>query len=327
MVVAAKGETVEASRLAGGQTGGVLQTVVAAAALGTLGPVSTIAYTTGIAAATFSALRALIGALLLAALVLTGRHASVSLRSLPRRQQAMLAMAVLANATQNLALFAAFDAMAVPIVMALFYTYPAVVAIVEAALGRERLTSLRIGALACAAIGLALVLGPRLGPGATASTPGILLAATAALCHATYFIVARRGFPDVPAVQATSLVLAGGVIVSGSAALLALGTGVAGPWMLSPIAWASALFAGTFGAAFSKVLVLRGVRTIGATRAALLMLLEPVVAIVLAALILGQSLGPTEVVGAVSILVAAVLVQRPDRIASVGGAPATGMAG
>jgi hypothetical protein len=109
--------------------------------------------------------------------------------------------------------------MSVALVMVIFYTYPVLVAGASSALGRERLTLDRLGALACAGFGLALVLGTQLGPETSASLVGVALAATAAVCHATYFVVARDGFPSVPAVQATSLVLAGGVVVSGAGAL------------------------------------------------------------------------------------------------------------
>jgi len=300
-----------------GQVRGVLQTFAAATALGTLGPVSGLAYSAGVPPPVFSALRAAIGASILGALVVSGREPRVRLAGLPASQRTMLTIAVLANAFQNLALFMAFGAMSVALVMVIFYTYPVLVAGASAALGRERLTPDRIGALACAGFGLALVLGTQLGPETSASIVGVALAGTAAVCHATYFVVARDGFPSVPAVQATSLVLTGGVVVSGAGALLMEGSGVVGGWVGSPVAWATAVFAGTVGAAFSKVLVLRGVRTIGSTRAALVMLMEPVVAVVLASAILGQGLTLAEVVGGTAILVAAVVVQRPQAPAEV----------
>jgi drug/metabolite transporter (DMT)-like permease len=309
-----------------GQVRGVVQTFAAAAALGTLGPVSGLAYATGVSPPAFSALRAAIGASVLGALVVSGREPRVRLAALPRSQRTMLGIAVLANALQNLALFMAFGAMAVALVMVIFYTYPVLVAGASAALGRERLSADRIGALACAGFGLALVLGTQLGPETDATLVGVALAGTAAACHATYFVVARDGFPSVPAVQATSLVLAGGVVVSGAGALLMEGSGVVGPWVESPAAWAAAVFAGTVGAAFSKVLVLRGVRTIGSTRAALVMLMEPVVAVVLASALLGQALTPAEVVGGAAILVAAVVVQRPQVLAEAEGPVAAELA-
>lgn len=74
--------------------------------------------------------------------------------------------------------------------------------------GRERLTPVRILALAFACAGLALVLGSQLGPEADATAAGVALAGIAATCHAVHLVAIRGGFDDVPAVQATSLVLA-----------------------------------------------------------------------------------------------------------------------
>jgi len=206
--------------------------------------------------------------------------------------------------------------MTVALVMVIFYTYPVLTAVGSVALGRERMTPLRVAALACSGLGLVLVLGGQIGPGAHATFAGVALAAIAALGHATYLIVIRGGFDRVPAAQATSLVLAGGLVISGTAALLLNGAAIAGSWALSPVAWATVLFAGTFGAAFPKVWVMSGVRLIGSTRAAVVMLMEPVVAVVVAAAMLGQTLTPTELLGGIAILAAVVLVQRPDAAAT-----------
>jgi drug/metabolite transporter (DMT)-like permease len=101
----------------------------------------------------------------------------------------------------------------------------------------------------CSVLGLGLVLGRQIGPGAHATFAGVVMAALAALGHATYLIVIRGGFDRVPTAQATSLVLAGGLVISGTAALVFDGAVIAGSWSLSPVAWATVLFAGTFGAA------------------------------------------------------------------------------
>jgi drug/metabolite transporter (DMT)-like permease len=60
---------------------------------------------------------------------------------------------------------------------------------------------------------------------------------------------------------------------------------------------------------------MRGVRLIGSTRAAVVMLMEPVVAVVVAAAVLGQTLTMLELLGGMAILAAVVLVQRPDGVA------------
>jgi drug/metabolite transporter (DMT)-like permease len=295
-----------------GEGVGFLKVVSAAAAMGTLGPVAAVAYGEGLEPAAFSALRAAIGATILGALVLSHRQPSVSLARLPARQRAVFALAVVVNGLMNLVLFFAFGAMAVGLVMVIFYLYPVLVALMSAALGRDRLTPLRIFALALACAGLALALGSQLGPEAHATAAGVALAGVAAACHAVYLVAIRGGFDDVPTVQATSLVLAGGLVISGTAALVIEGPVVAGEWLASPVAWGAILCAGTLGA-LPKVWVMGGVRLIGSTRAAVALLTEPVVAVVVAALALGQRLTVFELVGGAAILVAVVLVQLPPR--------------
>jgi drug/metabolite transporter (DMT)-like permease len=295
------------------QLGGVLKVLAAAAALGTLGPVAALAYGEGVEPATFSTLRAGIGAAILGALVLSRRQPSVSLARLAPRQQALLALAVAVNGLMNLVLFFAFGAMAVGLVMVIFYCYPVFVALMSAALGREGLTPARMLALAFAGAGLGLVLGSQLGPEAHATVAGVALAGTAAACHAVYLVAIRGGFDDVPGVQATSLVLAGGLVISGSVALAIEGPGVMGDWLASPVAWAAILCAGTFGAALPKVWVIGGVRRIGSTRTAVAMLLEPVVAVVIAGVALGQRLTELELAGGAAILLAVVLAQLPPQ--------------
>ena len=53
-----------------------------------------------------------------------------------------------------------------------------------------------------------------------------------------------------------------------------------------------------------------GIRAIGGTRAGILMLVEPLVGVTLAALLLGEALAPIQAFGGAAILIAAVLVQR-----------------
>jgi drug/metabolite transporter (DMT)-like permease len=69
-------------------------------------------------------------------------------------------------------------------------------------------------------------------------------------------------------------------------------------------------FTGLFAAAIPSTLFLTGIRLIGGTRAGILMLFEPVVGVVLAAVLLGESLAPIQVLGGMAILAAAVILQR-----------------
>jgi drug/metabolite transporter (DMT)-like permease len=58
------------------------------------------------------------------------------------------------------------------------------------------------------------------------------------------------------------------------------------------------------------VLLLVGIRAIGGTRSGILMLIEPLVGVSLAALLLHEGLRPIQVVGGAAILAAALLLQR-----------------
>ncbi|MFL5677044.1 MAG: EamA family transporter, partial [Chloroflexota bacterium] len=70
------------------------------------------------------------------------------------------------------------------------------------------------------------------------------------------------------------------------------------------------VFTGLFAAAIPSIMFLTGIRLIGGTRAGILMLFEPVVGVVLAALLLDERLAPIQVVGGFAILAAALVLQR-----------------
>ena len=299
---------------------GVVYVLGAATAFGTLGTLSGLAYRTGMSAPTFTALRAAIGAAILAALVLSGRRDAIDLRRLTSHERVMLGLAIVANATLNLALFAAYGAMSVALVLAIYFTYPLLVACASVALGRERVTRSRVAGLCLATAGLALVVGSQVGPGARISALGLLFAAVTAICQATYLVASRAGYTRVPSDQATGIILTCGAAMAAVVAFGADGAAVIGPWVGEPAAWAAVIVAGTLGAALAKVWLLRGVRRIGGTRTAVIMLGEPVVGVILAALVLGQDLTPLEILGGLAILAAAALVQR-----SAAGAAAPGV--
>jgi drug/metabolite transporter (DMT)-like permease len=301
---------------------GVLYAIGAGVALGTLGPVSNIAYAAGMGSPTFAALRATIGALVL--LVFAGRaERRVSLRTLPRREQATLALTAAAQACLSLALFAAYGAMTVALVLAVYFSYPLLVAGASIALGRERLTPVRAVALLVALAGLLVIVLGRMGPDAHISPVGLALAAVAACCQATYLVASRNGFTRVPSTQAVTAILAGAAMAIWAVAIPV--DGMAGrltAWVTEPSAWLAILFAGAVGAGLAKVWLLKGVRRVGGTRSSVLMLAEPLTGVLLAAFLLGQPLGLPELIGGAGVLIGAILAQRPAT-ATVGRPTAT----
>ena len=290
---------------------GVLYAVGAGVALGTLGPVSNIAYAAGMGSPTFAALRATIGALVL--LALAGRdERRVSIRSLSRREQGTLALTAAAQACLSLAIFAAYSAMSVALVLAVYFSYPVLVAVASTVLGRERMTPVRAAALVIALGGLLVIVLGRMGPEAHLSGLGLALAAVAATCQATYLVVSRNGFTRVPSTQAVTVILAGAAIATWAVAIPVDGlSGKLTAWVMTPSAWMAILFAGAVGAGLAKVWMLKGVRRVGGTRSSVLMLAEPVTGVLLAALLLAQPIGLPELLGGAGVLIGAVLAQRP----------------
>lgn len=297
---------------------GVLYAVGAGVALGTLGPVSNIAYAAGMGSPTFAALRATVGALVL--LAFAGRsERRLPIRSLSRREQALLGLTAFAQACLSLALFGAYSAMTVALVLAVYFSYPVLVAGASIALGRERMTPVRAVSLAVALGGLLVIVLGRMGPEAHISPLGLGLAAIAATCQATYLVVSRNGFTRMPSTQAVTVILAGAAVLIWVVALPADGLpGRLTAWVAEPSAWLSILFAGIVGAGLAKVWLLKGVRRVGGTRSSVLMLAEPVTGVVLAALLLSQPIGFPELLGGAGVLIGAVLAQRPAAARTAG---------
>lgn len=298
---------------------GFLTVIGAAALFGMLGPLSRFAYDQGMQPAAFVAWRAGVAFVVLAVVIAwrirRGSTTLLRFRSMPQRAQVTLVIAALMGFTLNLGMFMAFDRITIALALLGFYTYPAMIAVVNVTLGRERLDRTRILALGLALVGMIAVLAAQLDPanGIRLDALGIGFALGAALSQTIYVVVSRDGYPDVPTDQAIAVVLA--VTIVGASLLAILGGAaetLAWP-LVQPSVLPVLVFTGVFAAAIPSLGFLRGIRQIGSLRAGILMLFEPVVGVALASWLLGETLGPLQVVGAVAILMAAVLLQRASR--------------
>ena len=293
---------------------GSLVVVLAAGGFGMLGPLASFAYGAGFAPLSFVAWRAAFGlALLVVVIVVRARRDEplVNPLRLPRQDRLGLLVFAIAGLGLNVAMFLAFDVTTVALTLLAFYTYPALVAVVAVVLGHERLDTTRWLALALAVGGMVLVVAGGLAsdsPTIAIQPVGVLLGFAAALWQTLYVTVSRGRFATIPAEQAIAWVLLGTAATCALLATLA-GNALDVPFR-DPRALLIAAFTGVAAAGIPSVLFLIGVRTIGGTRAGILMLLEPVVGVTLAAALLDESLLPIQGVGGVAILAAALLLQR-----------------
>ncbi|HYM53185.1 MAG TPA: DMT family transporter, partial [Candidatus Dormibacteraeota bacterium] len=142
---------------------------------------------------------------------------------------------------------------------------------------------------------------------------GIGLAFGAGLAQAFYVLAARHGFAAVPVVQAAALTMGGAAAIY---VLIALGIGqlgvIAEPFMSGAAFW-PVLMAGVVGAGVATFCFITGIRLLGPPRAAILSTFEPVVAVTLAAILLGQQPTALQLLGGALIIVAGIVLQlRPQ---------------
>lgn len=290
--------------------------LLGASLFGTLGPVSHFVYEAGMEPIPFVAWRALLGALTVGAFVAwrIRRRTERLIRwgSLASRERVTLAIAAACGAGLNIAMFVAFDRIAVALALLCFYTYPAMIATLDIASGREQLDRVKWVALFLALGGMVAVVASQLDPSAGAELDGIgvALALTAAVCQTVFVLVSRSGYRRVPADQATTVIIGSAFFACIGLALL---TGTLGAMtfpLTNPSVWPLLLYTGLFAAALPSLCFLIGIRIIGGMRAGIVMLWEPVVGVALAALLLGEALQPIQLVGGAAILAAAVILQR-----------------
>lgn len=224
-----------------------------------------------------------------------------------------LVVAAFVGALLNVAIFAAFQRMAIAVALICFYTFPALVTLAAIPLYGDRLDGRRLLALVLSSAGLLLVLlAPALsssGGGLVIDPLGVGLALFAALCQAAFVLIAGRGFAPLSSLDVSAIVIGAAVLVSG-VLLVAIGDFAGAVLPASePRLWPWILLAGVTGAAIPTTAFVAGIARIGPSRAAILMTFEPLVGVVLAALLLGERPVPLQLVGGAAVLAAAVLLQ------------------
>jgi drug/metabolite transporter, DME family len=288
---------------------------LAAACFGTLGPLSRFAGDAGVESLTLVTWRAGLGALVVG-LFIGLRFALAGVRprsigSLPVRDRWFMLAAAVANTILNLAAFIAFERITIALTLLVFYLYPAGVALASTLWFGERLDRARWIALAVSLGGMVLVVAGAEALGEV-DPVGIGLALVAGVAQVFYVLAARHGFGGVPGPQAAAFTMGGATLlylviglVTGELAMLA--APLAGADALWPVVWA-----GLIGAGVPTMAFVVGIRRLGPSRAAILATLEPVVGVLLAALVLGERPTALQLAGGALILAAAVLLQlRP----------------
>lgn len=280
---------------------GVAFVVASACAFGAMAIFARRAYADGIDTATLLALRFGIAAVAMVAIA-----AARGVRW-PRGHDLALVVALgaIGYAGQAASFFSALTLAPVGLVALLLYLHPAIVAVLAAWRLRERLSPVRVAALALALGGSALTIGPALAGAGDAAPAGIAFALLAATIYAVYIVAGTRVARRVDAVAMSAVVIASAAAVFAAVAL------ARGPVLpVTPGGWGAVAAIALVSTVAAITLFFAGLARVGATRAATLSTVEPVVTVALAALLLGERLTTWQLAGGAMILVAVAAFAR-----------------
>ena len=193
----------------------------------------------------------------------------------------------------------------VPLVVLIFYLWPAVVTVFGWLSGAERFRWTRLFGLACAFAGIALALNVDL---TATQVKGAVLALVSAFAWAGAFILTHRFFPGrdtrpviVEMVAVTAVVFLALTLATSELRLPTLPVGWTG------MAGVTAFYViGTIG-------VFAASAHDGPARTGFFMNFEPVATVLFSALILGQTLAPIQLAGAALVISALFLFRPPPR--------------
>ena len=238
------------------------------------------------------------------------------LRPLWRAKWIVLVYSVIAVAGVQLAFYTAIAR--IPVSTALLIEYLAPVALVAFIwLRTRRAPQLVVLAGSVVAIaGLVLVIGPAGGP---LDPFGVAIAGVAMLGVAVYYVIGERSDLGVPPIALAAAGCVIGCLVLGVAALTGLVPfeteftdveffGGTAPW------WVPVLMVGAISTAFAYVAGIQAIRMLGTRLSSFLGLSEVVFAGIVGWVLIGEAIGPVQLIGGVLILGGIVLVRFERRV-------------
>ncbi len=277
---------------------GIILILISAASFGTLAIIGRYAYAEGLDIYTLLFLRFSLAALFMAGLQIARKEAFPRRGTLAR----LIGMGAIGYVAQSFSYLTAIRFASAGLVALLLYLYPTFVTILSVIFLKSKITMLKIAALCLATLGAALTANPQGG-----EWTGILLAIAAAMIYAVYIIVGAGVMQKVSAVQSST------VIFASAGAVYGMMTAFQGPhWPTTGAGWLSVGGIVVLATIIPVVTFLAGLKLIGPTDASMLSTLEPVVTVILAALLFGERLRSLSLIGGALILAAVLLLTRNE---------------
>lgn len=279
---------------------GVIYCASAGVLYGTLVILGNLAYDTGITPLPLLFLRYNIAAAVMWVGLLALRP---SLLKLAPRDRAVAFGLGLVYATQSYVYFVGFQSVDPAVTGILFNTFPLDIAILAALFLREKLGKHVAAALALGLAGALLMTRPASG---SVDPFGAALILASAFGYSCYVVAARKATAHLPSEAVAAHVFLGAAAAFTGAALVRGEVPVAAA--ADSVAYAVAL--AIVATLLPILLFLKGLKLIGAARAGIIGTLEPLVTVLLAAVVLGSTMGVVQMVGGALIIAASLMVHR-----------------
>jgi drug/metabolite transporter (DMT)-like permease len=232
----------------------------------------------------YNALRVMIAAVVLMAIVLAGKA------PLPPRRVivALLVLGVLGNGIYQFFFVEGISRTRASDAALVVAASPAFIAIIGRLRGVERASARRVMGILLSIAGIALVVfATTRGDDGRSSLAGDLLVLAGSLSWATYTVLLKPYTEHVSGVQVAALTMAGGAVPLFLAALPAVAHA---SWRTVPaLGWAALLYSAIFALVIAYLFWYRGVRVIGPTRTAMYSNVQPVIAVVFAWVVLSET--------------------------------------
>lgn len=191
----------------------------------------------------------------------------------------------------------------VSVAVLIFYTHPFLVAIIARFTEKEPITPIRLLAITIAFIGLAFAMGIQTVGGL--KWYGIAFGFLGALGAASFVIISSLAIRTADTQTVNFHCLTAGTLLY--VAFMLFNGGPAGH--IAAAGWLK-LSVSSLALTVAYVTFLIGIETIGPVKTTILMNAEPILTILLAALLLGERLAPTQLIGAAFVMAGIILITR-----------------
>ncbi len=255
-----------------------------------------LAYAAGLGPGSTLLLRYIFSFILLALFIKVVKHDHILSLSPP-----VIAQGIFLTAS-GLFYFFALNTLSAGLTTVIFFTHPVLVAILSIVIFKERLVPRIFIGLAFALGGVALISG-LVGHSPGLSSEGVFFALLACICYSFYSLLGQKTVARSNPLSITATLSLMAIIIIVPVYHSSLGF----LFVLTPSQLLITLIMAVFNTLLAVLFFLKGVQNIGAARATLISTAEPVFCVMMAFLILGETLTRVEVIGSVMVFASMLL--------------------